>query len=547
MKDTIFSTLQKIGKSFMLPIAVLPIAGLLLGVGSTLTNPERSTFIKEGSFLFKLFSVLTDSGNIVFGLLPLLFAVAVALGLAKNSKEVAALSALIAYFVMNTAITSTIKNFMDLADLQKTPGLISNFLGFENTMNTSVLGGVIIGLIVSILHNKYYKIKLPEMLSFFGGTRFVPIISACAAIIVGILFAFIWPIIAQGIAALGAGIAGLGVVGTFLYGFILRALIPTGLHHVFYMPFWQTALGGTATVAGEHLVGAQNILFAQLANGEVISSDVAKFYSGNYPIMMFGFPGAALAMYHTAFKENKEKVKGLLFSSSLTSFLTGITEPLEFSFLFASPLLYFGIHCVLGGLSFAIVSLFNAGVGYTFSGGIIDFLIYGIIPGNERTHWIAVLVVGIVYAFLYYFIFKFMILKFKIATPGRESHSEEVKLHTKADYLEKKAHENTSTSEQVSAASNAVIREEDRLSAQIIDGLGGLENIQDIDNCATRLRVTLVSGDKVDEPLLKETGAAGVFLKGNNAQVIYGTKVSNIKTELEEYIQSIQGDETHAD
>lgn len=534
MKNSLFGTLQKIGKSFMLPIAVLPIAGLLLGVGSTLTNPDRSTLIKEGSFFFKLLSVLTDCGNIIFGLLPLLFAVAVAIGLAKKSKEVAALSALIAYFVMNMSITSTISNFMELEKLQKTPGLIGNFLGFENTMNTSVLGGVVIGVVVAMLHNKYYKIKLPEMLSFFGGTHFVPIISSCAAILVGIIFALIWPVFASGIAALGVGIAKLGVFGTFLYGFVLRALIPTGLHHVFYMPFWQTALGGTAEVGGQFLEGAQNILFAQLQNGDIISPSVAKFYSGNYPIMMFGFPGAALAMYHTAFKKNKEKVKGLLFSSSIASFLTGITEPLEFSFLFASPLLYFGIHCILGGISFALVNLLQAGVGYTFSGGVLDFIIYGVIPGNERTHWLAVLAVGVAYAFIYYFIFKFMILKFNIKTPGREDDVESVKLHTKADYLEQKKSKNNEVSDKQTESVNQSI------SAKIVEGLGGLDNITDVDNCATRLRVALKHGDKINEPLLKETGAAGVFTNGNNIQVIYGPRVSNIKTELDEYIESIE-------
>lgn len=532
MKDKIFGTLQKIGKSFMLPIAVLPVAGLLLGVGSTLTNPDRTTFIKEGSFLFNFLSVLTDCGNIIFGILPLLFAVAVALGLAKNSKEIAALSALIAYFVMNMSISSTINHFMDVEKLQQTQGLLGNFLGFENTMNTSVLGGVVIGLIVAFLHNKYYKIKLPEMLSFFGGTHFIPIISSFAAIFVGILFAFSWPILASGIAALGVGIAKLGYFGTFLYGFILRALIPTGLHHVFYMPFWQTALGGTAEVAGQYLEGAQNILFAQLQNGDVISPSVAKFYSGNYPIMMFGFPAAALAMYHTAYKKNKEKVKGLLFGSGITSFLTGITEPLEFSFLFASPLLFFGIHCTLSGIAFALVEYLQAGVGYTFSGGVLDFLIYGVIPGNDRTHWIAVLIVGIIYAFVYYFVFRFMITRFNIKTPGREDNVEDVKLHTKVDYLEKRANESKNTTTNLS--------DTDKLSSRIVEGLGGLDNIEDVDNCATRLRVTLVTGEIVNEAMLKQTGAAGVFINGKNVQVIYGPKVSNIKTELEEYIQSIK-------
>ena len=345
-KNTVFGTLQKIGHSFMLPIAALPVAGLLLGIGSTFTG--------DGAF-FKVLQLLTNCGNQIFGILPILFAVAVAVGLSRENKEVAGLSAVIAYFVMNQAIASTVNIFLDVDKLAQTSGLLTTTMGIENTMNTSVLGGVVMGYIVSVLHNKYQNIKLPDMLSFFGGTHFIPIISTVAAIVTGVIFAFVWPYVALFIAWLGVVIAKLGVFGTFLYGLILRALIPTGLHHVFYMPFWQTALGGTAEVGGEMLNGAQNILFAQLSNGDAISSSVARFYSGNYPIMMFGFPAAALAMYHTAKKENREKVKGLLFGSGLTSFLTGITEPLEFSFLFASPFLFFGVHCILGGLSFAIV------------------------------------------------------------------------------------------------------------------------------------------------------------------------------------------------
>jgi PTS system D-glucosamine-specific IIC component/PTS system maltose and glucose-specific IIC component len=517
-KNNFFGTLQKIGRSFMLPIAVLPIAGLLLGIGSTFTGSNFHDVIAPDSIPFKILSLLADCGNIVFGILPVLFAVAVAIGLAKNNKEVAGLSALIAYFVMNMAIVSTVKYFMDVESLMETQGLLTNMLGFENTMSTGVLGGVVIGFVVSILHNKFQNVKLPDMLSFFGGTHFVPIISACTAILVGILFAIFWPFLAMGIAWLGETIAKLGYVGSFLYGFILRALIPTGLHHVFYMPFWQTSLGGTAEVAGTFLEGAQNILFAQLQNGDVISASVAKFYSGNYPIMMFGFPAAALAMYHTAKKENRAKVKGLLFSSSLASFLTGITEPLEFSFLFASPFLFFGIHCVLGGLSFALVNILGAGVGYTFSAGLLDFIIYGVIPGNERTSWLMVLLVGVIYAFVYYFTFRFFITKFNIKTPGRENNVEDVKLHSKAEYLESKNSNN--------------------MNEKIVIGLGGMENIIDVDNCATRLRVSLTSADKIDENLLKETGAAGVFKKGDNVQVIYGPQVVNIKNDLDEYMQS---------
>ncbi|MFT4274418.1 MAG: PTS transporter subunit EIIC [Pantoea sp.] len=536
MENSLFGSLQKIGKSFVLPIAALPLAGLLLGVGSTLTNPARSTLLTEGGTLFKIAAVLTDSGNVVFGILPLLFAAAVALGLAKNNKEVAALSALIAYFVMNASLASTIKNFMDMAELQKTPGLISSFLNFHDTMNTSVLGGVVMGLIVAWLHNRLYKIKLPEIFAFFSGLRFIPIISSVAAIGVGILLAFIWPLIAHGIVMLGEAIGHMGAFGTFLFGFILRALIPTGLHHVFYMPFWQTALGGTAEVGGQVVVGAQNILFAQLGHGDVISPEVAKFYSGNYVVMMFGFPAAALAMYHTALKQNKAKAKGLLFATGLTSFLTGITEPLEFSFMFASPLLYFGVHCVLAGLAFAAVNLLNAGVGYTFSGGILDFFIYGIIPGNDRTHWIPVVLVGLVFAVIYYLAFRITIQMLQLKTPGREDSTEEVKMYTKQDYLDRnKSPQKDQQGAELDVSSEAL------LNAQIIEGLGGLENINELDNCATRLRVSLKSGEKVNQQLLKQTGAAGVFVAGNSAQVIYGLNVGHIKTELDEYISSLQG------
>lgn len=515
VKQTIFGTLQKIGHSFMLPIAVLPVAGLLLGIGST---------VKGSGFLFNVLSLLTSCGNIIFGILPIMFCVAVAVGLSKDDKEVAGLSAVIAYIVMNQAIAAMVNIFLDVDKLSETAGLLTTVLGIENTMNTSVLGGVIMGYIVSILHNKYKNIVLPDALSFFGGAHFVPIISTVAAIATGVILALVWPYIALGIAALGVGIAKLGVVGTFFYGFILRALIPTGLHHVFYMPFWQTALGGSAEVGGQILYGAQNILFAQLANGVSISADAARFYSGNYPIMMFGFPAAALAMYHTAKPENREKVKGLLFGSGLTSFLTGITEPLEFSFLFASPLLYFGVHCILGGLSFAIVYALGAGVGYTFSAGLLDFVIYGILPGNGRTRWIVVLLVGVVYIFVYYVAFRFFITKLNLKTPGREDHVEDVRLHTKAEYRESIANKATSS---------------DDASVLIVEGLGGKDNIVDVNNCATRLRVTLRDGDIIDEAILKQSGAAGVFKKGNNVQVIYGPKVVNIKANLVDYMKTI--------
>lgn len=536
LKDKVFETLQKLGKTFMLPIALLPVAGLMLGIGASFTGASfvelynLEGILGDGTFLYKFLTVLKDCGEVIFNNLPLLFAIAVALGMAKAAKEVAALSAGVAYLMMYASLTSTIANFGNLEELQAIPGLISSTLGFENTMNTGVFGGIIIGSIVAFLHNRYYKIVLPDALSFFSGTRFIPIVSAFAAVIVGMILAVAWPYAASGIAWLGSLVADLGYIGTFIYGFVYRALIPLGLHHVFYLPFWQTALGGTAEVGGQLVEGAQNIIFAQLAAGEVVDPEAAKFFSGMFPFMIFGFPAAAFAMYKSAKPERKGDVKGLMMSSSLTSIFTGITEPLEFSFLFASPFLYFGVHCVLAAFSFVLMHFLQVGVGLTFSGGLLDFVLYGILPGQGLTNWIPVVLVGIVYAVVYYSVFRFFILKFDLKTPGREDEVVESKLYTKADYQAKKAGEKGDQTTSVDSP-------EDRLSFDIIEGLGGEDNLIEVDNCATRLRVTIKNGELVNQNQLKATGAAGVVVKGNNAQVIYGPKVSNIKSNIDEYLK----------
>lgn len=517
MKGKGFEVLQKIGKTFMLPIALLPIAGLMLGVSSAVT-----THTSSHSFLFKLFSVINDCGNIVFAYLPLLFAVSIALGMANKVKEVAALSAVVGYFFMYASLTSMISNFLDVKKLKETLGLIGDVVGFHNTMNTGVLGGIIIGLVVAALHNKFYKIELPDSLSFFGGTRFVPIISAIAGVVIGVLLALIWPYIGAGIAWLGAAIASLGVFGTFIYGYIYRALIPLGLHHVFYMPFWQTALGGTATINGHLVEGAQNIAFAQISAGKVVSPEAAKYFSGMFPFMIFGFPAAALAMYRQAKPNKKKEAKGLLFSSAITSIVTGVTEPLEFSFLFASPLLYFGVHCVLAAFSFALMNFLKVGVVVSFSGGLIDLFFNGILPGQDKTNWIPIIIVGVIYAIVYYTVFTFFIKKFNLKTPGREEDDEETKIFTKKDYLASKE--------------TANLTDKEIVSYEIVSGLGGTNNLVDVDNCATRLRVTVKDGQLVNQSQLKSTGAAGVVVNGNGVQVIYGPKVANIKTNVDEFI-----------
>ncbi|MGO2082173.1 glucose PTS transporter subunit IIA [Vagococcus sp.] len=545
MKGKSFEVLQKIGKTFMLPIALLPVAGLLLGVGATFTGDNfikmyhLENVLNEQTFLFKLLSVLKDCGDVVFANLPLLFAVSVALGMAKAVKEVAALSAVVGYVMMYASLTSVIQNFLDINKLQETNGLIGKVLGFEQTMNTGVFGGIIVGLMVAWLHNKFYKVQFPDALSFFSGTRFVPIISALAAVVLGFALAFIWPIVGGGIAALGVMVAKMGVVGTFIYGFLYRALIPLGLHHVFYLPFWQTSLGGVAEIGGQTVEGAQNILFAQLGAGIPISPEYSKFFSGMFPFMIFGYPAAAYAMYRQAKPEKKKKTKGLLFSASLTSIFTGITEPLEFSFLFASPFLYFGVHCVLAALSFAIMNLLKVGVGLTFSGGLLDFVLYGVLPGQEMTNWVPVIFVGIIYAFVYYFVFTFFIKKFDIKTPGREDDDQETRLHSKKDYQESKT--------------GVKLTKDEELSYDIVLGLGGTENLVEIDNCATRLRVNVKEGSKVEKGLLKATGAAGVVVNGNGVQVVYGPKVANIKTNIDEFlakgikVKAVTLDETMSD
>jgi PTS system D-glucosamine-specific IIC component len=452
----------------------------------------------------------------------------VAIGMAKKEKEVAALSGAIAYLIMNTAISAliTAKGGVDAMAANST----TQMLGIT-TLQMGVFGGIIVGLGVAALHNKFYKIKLPQVLSFFGGTRFVPIICSLVYLVVGILMFYVWPVVQTGISHLGSLVLSSGYAGTWIYGIIERALIPFGLHHVFYMPFWQTELGGSMVIDGTTVAGAQNIFFAELASKSTTQFSVSatRFMAGKFPFMIFGLPGAALAMYKTARPEKKKAVGGLLLSAALTSMLTGITEPLEFTFLFVAPAMY-GVHCVLAGLSYMLMHIFNVGVGMTFSGGIIDLTLFGILQGNAKTNWIYIVLVGIVYAFVYYFIFYFMITKFNLKTPGREADDEETKLYTRADMNEKKA-----------TAANAGA-DFDRVSALILKGLGGKVNISDIDCCATRLRITVVDSAKTDDRMLKASGASGVIHKGNGVQVIYGPQVSVVKSNFEDFLDTPDSD-----
>ena len=530
MKDKIFGVLQRVGRSFMLPIALLPVAGLLLGIGSSFTNETMlaayglNSVIHPGTLIYTILDVMSQTGSAVFNNLALLFAMGVAIGMARKEKEVAALSGAVAYIIMNTAIQAMINaaGGVDAMPANST----TTMLGIT-TLQMGVFGGIVVGLGVAALHNKFYKIELPQVLAFFGGTRFVPIISSIVYLVVGIAMFYIWPVVQSGIAALGALVLASGYAGTFIYGLLERALIPFGLHHVFYMPFWQTAVGGTAIIDGVTVTGAQNIFFAELASKSttVFSVSATRFMAGKFPFMMFGLPGAALAMYQCAKPEKKKVAGGLLLSAALTAFLTGITEPLEFTFIFVALPMY-AVHCVLAGLSFMLMHILNVGVGMTFSGGLIDLVLFGVMQGNAKTHWVWVVVVGAVYFVLYYIIFRFMISKFDYKTPGRDD-AEEVKLYTRADVNARSA-----------ASGSTAPAGDDPVSALIVEGLGGAANLSDVDCCATRLRCTVKDVALVKQDVLKASGASGVICKGDGVQVVYGPKVAVIKAKLEDYLEN---------
>ena len=538
MKDQIFGVLQRVGRSFMLPIAVLPVAGLLLGIGSSFTNATMidtyglQAILGEGTILNMFLTVLSKAGSALFDNLPIIFAVGCAIGMAKKEKEVAALSAVIAYFTMNAAVNAMLVNSGQILDdgsiadfvLQ---GTITSSVGIQ-TLQMGVFGGIIVGLGVAALHNRFYTIELPSALAFFSGSRFVPIISTVVYVLVGIGMFFVWPVVQNGIYALGGLVTGTGYLGTLIFGIIKRALIPFGLHHVFYLPFWQTGVGGSMEVAGKMIEGGQNIFFAQLADPSTVhfSADACRYFSGEFIFMIFGLPGAALAMYQTAKPEKKKQAGGLLLSAALACMATGITEPLEFSFLFVAPML-FAVQVLLAGAAYMIAHILNIAVGLTFSGGLLDLFLFGILQGNAKTSWLRIIPVGIIYFLLYYGIFKFLILKFNLKTPGREDEDTETRLYTKADY---------------NAAKETGVKGAE-VSALITAGLGGKANIEDVDCCATRLRCTIKDPEKVQEALLKQSGSRGVILKGKGIQVIYGPQVAVLKTNLEAFLQTSAADQ----
>ncbi|RRD40887.1 PTS glucose transporter subunit IIA [Leptotrichia sp. OH3620_COT-345] len=542
MKGSIFNKLQAVGKAFMLPIALLPVAGLFLGIGASFTNPTNiltynlqgilgvvdttTMVVTKPTILYQILNVMAKSGDIIFGNLPLLFAIGVALALANKEKAVAALAGAVFFLIMNQTINTLLGSAGKLAAPEDMTKLGQGMVLGIQTLQMGVFGGIVAGLITASLHNKYYKIELPASLAFFGGTKFVAIAAAGVALVTGIVLYFLWPIVQVGITHLGALVRGSGYAGTFIYGLIERSLIPFGLHHVFYLPFWQTGVGGEMVIAGKTVQGAQNIFFAQLADPTTkqFSIEYARFMAGKFPFMIFGLPAAALAMYHTAKPNKKTVAKSLLFAAAFTAALTGITEPIEFSFLFVAPFLY-AIHAVLAGISFMMMHILNIPIGQTFSGGLIDFFLFGILQGQSKTNWLTMIPLGMVYSVVYYFLFRFLIIKMNLKTPGREDDDEEMKLYTKADYQAK-------NSENKNTASGS-LKGSERANA-IIAALGGADNLVRVDNCATRLRLEVKDSSVVDDAALKSTGALGVLKKGEGVQVIYGPSVSIVKTEMEE-------------
>ena len=490
---------SQLGQAFMLPIAILPVAGLLLGLGGALTNDaavKAYPWLNQ-MWLQTILKVMNFAGNAVFSNLALIFSIGLAVGLAKGDKGTAGLAGGVAYLVY----TATISGLLQLFDPR-------------NNIDTGVLGAIVIGSVVAYLHNHYRKTQLPQFLGFFGGSRFIPIISSLAAIVIGAIFFIIWPPIQGWLTSAGYAIAKMGSFGSFLYGFLLRLTGAVGLHHTIYPMFWYTALGGTAEVAGKTVVGAQNIFFAQLAdpNHHGLFTYGTRFFAGRFATMMFGLPGAALAMYLCLPKKNRKKDGGLYLSGGLTSFLTGITEPIEYTFLFVAPWLYV-IHAFLDGVSFYVADIMNIRIGNSFSGGLIDYLLFGVLQGKDKTNWPNVLIMGVIWFFLYFFVFTLCIKKFHVNIPGMQETDD-----SSAD-----------------AIMNNGPKTGDKLydeSMDIITALGGMDNIQTVSACATRLRVALKDNSKVNEGVFKKLGAPGVLKVGGGIQAILGGKADIYSQEI---------------
>jgi len=493
-----FGVLQQIGKALMLPVALLPAAGLLLAFGNAFQNPALLNVFPGLASIHGMAQVMEQAGGVIFGNLSLLFAVGVAVGL-TGGEGVAGLAAIVGFLIMNITIGLVAGITPDMIT-SKTPGF-TMVLGYP-TLQTGVFGGIIVGILSSAMYKKFQNIELPSYLGFFAGKRFVPIATAVASLVLGAVMVFAWPPIQNGLTSFSHNMIDTNkTLAAFVFGVIERSLIPFGLHHIFYNPFWYQ-FGEYVNSAGKVVNGDQSIFFAQLKDG--VPFTAGTFMTGKFPFMMFGLPAAALAIYHEARPEKKALVAGIMGSAALTSFLTGITEPIEFSFLFVAPAL-FGIHCIFAGLSFMTMQLLNVKIGMTFSGGVIDYTLFGIIP--NRTEWWLVIPVGVVFALIYYFGFRFAIRTWDLKTPGREVEEEGTVVSNATGYS---------------------------LATGVLEALGGKVNIGNLDACITRLRVSVKKIDQVDKNKLKSLGAAGIMTVGDNLQIIFGPKSDQLKSQIKD-------------
>lgn len=505
---------QGLGKTFMLPVALLAFMGLFLGIGSAFSSEatiDAFPFLGAG-WLQVIFRFMSTSGGFAFSYLPVMFAMAIPLGLARKEKGVAAFSGFVGYVVMHLSINFYLQETNQLASTELMREAGQEMVFGIQTLSMGVLGGIIAGLIVYKLHTKFYHFQLPDSFAFFSGARFVPIVTSMTLAITGVVIPMIWPVFAFVITAIGNLIQQAGPFGPFLFGSGERLLLPFGLHHILVSMIRFTEAGGSQIVDGQQVFGALNIFYAELQNGLSISPSATAFLSqGKMPTFMFGLPAAALAMYQTAKPQNRHKIKGLLISGVIATFVTGITEPIEFLFLFISPLLWI-FHVIMTGAGFMVMSLLGVTIGNT-DGGILDFIIFGVMQGTD-TKWWMVLIVGACWFALYYVVFKTVIVRKDLKTPGREEtepedmtySDEELKHDTKGGFD----------------------------APGILHALGGAENIESLDNCITRLRLVVKNGSIIDDARLKKLGALGVVhLNETNVQVIIGTKVTTVRNQLD--------------
>lgn len=506
----IFGELQKIGKALMLPVALLPAAGLLVGIGQVVNNPNILEVIPclNNTIIHTLSNIISSAGNIIFDNLPLLFATGIAIGLCDGD-GVAGLSAIVGFLVINMTMGTAIG---------LTPEIVKGNPSFDMvlgipTLQMGVLGGIIVGVLAAIMYKKFHKTILPEALGFFSGKRFVPIVTSVVSVILGLILVSIWPKVQDSLFNVSRSLIDTNHnISSFIFGIVERALVPFGLHHIWYNPFWYQ-FGEYINSSGQLVIGDQAIFFEQLRDN--VNLTAGTFMTGKFPIMMFGLPGAALAMYHEAFDENKKKVSALLLSAALASFLTGITEPIEFSFLFLAPIL-FAIHCVFAGLSFMIMNLLNVKIGMTFSGGLIDFLLLGVLP--NRTPWYFVILFGLGLFVIYYIGFRFVIRKLNLKTPGRE-------------------YEELETIDEFDEFNIKIDLGGEELAKKVLQALGGKNNIKYLDACITRLRITVKDLRKVQRIKLKSLGVAGLMTVGNNIQAIFGPQSEILKDQIKDIIE----------